>query len=95
MKKSIVHVIAALMAAAVLAFPASPEPARAATGPLCYVNASATGSNTGDSWADAYTSLYAAMLDGLCEEFWVAAGVYKPDASSINNSFWVTPGEGV
>lgn len=55
-------------------------PANAATGPLCYVDAGAGGANNGDSWADAYPDLQAALTDPYCLEIWVAAGVYKPDS---------------
>lgn len=53
-------------------------PANAAIGPLCYVDANATGMNNGDSWADAYPDLQAALTDPYCLEIWVATGVYKP-----------------
>jgi predicted outer membrane repeat protein len=58
---------------------ALPVPVHAASGPRCYVNDDATGSNNGNSWADAYTSLQAALADSNCTEIWVAAGVYYPD----------------
>lgn len=47
--------------------------------PCCYVNDDATGSNNGNSWAEAYTSLQAALADSNCTEIWVAMGVYYPD----------------
>lgn len=47
-------------------------------GPLCYVNASASGANNGASWADAYTGLQAALLNMNCTEIWVAVGTYYP-----------------
>lgn len=49
-----------------------------AAGPLCYVHASASGSNNGTSWADAYTDLQNALLNTNCTEIWVAAGTYYP-----------------
>jgi hypothetical protein len=44
-----------------------------------YVNATATGTNDGSSWADAYTNLQNA-IDNQCGGFdiWVAAGTYYP-----------------
>lgn len=47
-----------------------------------YVNASASGANTGTSWADAYTELQPALADaarGAANMIWVAAGTYRPD----------------
>lgn len=54
----------------------SPYQTAYATG-LCYVNDNAGGTNTGTSWANAYTSLQSAIADS-CAEIWVAAGTYKP-----------------
>lgn len=69
-----------LVMALVAVIPAA-IPAKAATGPLCYVDANATGANTGDTWADAYPDLTAALSDVNCIEIWVAAGVYQPGAA--------------
>jgi len=48
----------------------------------CYVKASASGTNTGASWTDAYTNLHSALGASSCTEVWVAAGTYKPTTSA-------------
>lgn len=53
--------------------------------PVIYVDASATGTNTGANWADAFIDLQAAIqfaaTNGrdVVEQIWVAKGVYYPD----------------
>ncbi|MBU0490223.1 MAG: DUF11 domain-containing protein [Chloroflexi bacterium] len=54
---------------------------------IIYVDASASGANTGASWADAWTDLQAALgraYPGV--QIWVAAGVYKPTAVSTDRT---------
>ena len=46
---------------------------------VIYVDASAGGANTGDSWEDAYTDIQSALGSAVSsDEIWVAAGTYKP-----------------
>ena len=51
---------------------------------ILYVNQAANGNNTGDSWANAFTSLQSALdLAEACntvQNIWVAAGTYYPSA---------------
>ncbi|HOW73363.1 MAG TPA: right-handed parallel beta-helix repeat-containing protein [Phycisphaerae bacterium] len=59
----------------------SPTTTRAGT--IFYVNAAASGANTGLSWTDAFTDLEAAIeaaaaTGGGSSEIWVAAGTYRP-----------------
>jgi len=82
-------VIAALL---IIALVSPTQNARAAG--LCYVNASASGADSGASWTDAYTDLQSALADS-CTEIWVAAGTYKPDASNRSVSFALENGTSV
>jgi hypothetical protein len=68
----------------------------AALAGIVYVNAAAAGSNDGSSWANAYTSLQAALgAAGSGDEIWVVAGTYKPAASDRTVSFALKNGVGV
>ncbi len=61
---------------------------------VCFVKASAAGTNTGASWQNAYTNLVAALDSTPVEkEIWVAAGTYKPNASSRDNAFFFSAGQ--
>lgn len=57
--------------------------------PLIYVNTAATGANTGLDWADAFTTLQAALdLAQPCSQIWVAQGTYFPSLTgNTNDSF--------
>ncbi|MBD2705305.1 hypothetical protein IC229_32100 [Spirosoma sp. BT702] len=53
--------------------------------PRLYVRASASGANTGLSWADAFTDLQSALsyyCSGNLNEIWVAGGTYKPTSTT-------------
>jgi len=95
MKNPVVRFIVALAAAVALAAPAAPQAARAATGPLCYVDMDATGgTNNGNSWTNAYLSLQSALTDTNCTEIWVAEGLYKPGAAQTD-TFQISSGVAV
>jgi predicted outer membrane repeat protein len=56
-----------------------------------YVDADATGKNTGASWPDAYTTLQDAFDEANLHpsreyETWVAEGTYRPDVDSIGHA---------
>ncbi len=61
-----------------------------------YVRAAATGTNTGLSWADAFTDLQSALTypacSGILSEIWVANGIYKPTLGTARTvSFRMLP----
>ena len=56
------------------------------TPPIIYVNASAGGTNTGGSWANAFTDLQTALNSALSgDQIWVAQGTYKPTTVGDRN----------
>ncbi len=58
-----------------------------------FVKANASGSNNGTSWANAFTSLQSALAVATSvDEVWVAAGTYKPHASSQSVAFVIPSG---
>ncbi len=57
-----------------------------------YVNATATGANTGLTWTDAFTDLQTALnysCSGNLTEIWVAKGTYKPTTGNDRNVSFV------
>src|SRR5262249_15352531 len=58
-----------------------------AAGTIVYVDASASGTGDGSSWADAYPSLADALAGAASgTEIWVAKGTYKPTSGTDRNA---------
>jgi predicted outer membrane repeat protein len=58
-----------------------------------YVRSNANGANNGTSWADAFTTLDAALAAAQPgQAIWVAAGLYKPSNPAPNHSFLLPQG---
>ena len=60
---------------------------------VSYVNALATGNNTGTSWENAFTNLWSAINNICADTIKVAAGTYKPAISSRDSSFVMVHGK--
>lgn len=54
-----------------------------------YVNAGATGSNTGTSWQNAYVNFQSAVCNTCADTIRVATGTYKPAVDSRDSSFFI------
>ncbi len=57
-----------------------------------YVNAKATGTQTGGSWSAAYSNLQDAFLNPCADTIKIAAGVYKPAIKARDTSFAINHG---
>lgn len=77
--------VAVLGSMVLLAGVLSATPAALATAPVVYVNAAASGTGDGTSWADAYPSLTDALTAAVTgQELWVATGTYKPTTANVD-----------
>jgi hypothetical protein len=67
------------------------DPLEIILGPVLYVDQNAAGNESGESWANAFTDLQAALCvariyPDIVQEIRVARGIYKPDQGSGNRS---------
>lgn len=53
-----------------------------------YVNANASGNNSGSSWADAYNNLQLAVCNSCADTIRVAAGTYTPAVTNRDSTFY-------
>ena len=57
---------------------------------IIYVNANASGTNSGTSWTNAYTDLQSALsIAFINDDIWVAAGTYKPTQTATRTISFV------
>lgn len=71
-------------------------PLRSTAGAIIYVDAGATGADTGANWTDAFSDLQDALVAATAgDELWVAAGVYTPSDTDATASFIMTSGVAV
>jgi hypothetical protein len=61
----------------------------------CFVDQSASGSDDGSTWVDAYVDLQSALGNALCSEIWVAAGIYRPTSDPNDREATFLVGQGV
>ncbi|HEU5166110.1 MAG TPA: choice-of-anchor Q domain-containing protein, partial [Chitinophagaceae bacterium] len=54
-----------------------------------YVNSTATGTNSGRNWQNAYKDLQSAVCNACADTIRVAMGVYKPAVSSRDSTFYI------
>ncbi len=58
-----------------------------------FVKQSSSGTNTGTSWSNAFTTIESAFSNAVSgDEIWVSSGVYKPAGNSSSSTFLVPSG---